>query len=258
MSKSPLKEYIKRVSALDNAVRNCIAVSQKCASIKSPTGAHFYASVLFTILCTRAISLAILSPHSPWSKKIIDHWDYASMASITRSILEIRLAFFYLCIENCTKEEWDCRWNIFNLHDCTARIRLFEEMQSDRSEINGFNQQANKLRERLTSNNYFMSLSEVERKKYLHGNNAFMQPLERIAERANVDVHTFRWLYKFFSSHVHGYPLSFYRMDEQDRGRGVESEVEIGYSSLCLSFAITLLVAARDEMEGLFKNIKNA
>ena len=77
-------------------------------------------------------------------------------------------------------------------------------------------------------------MPEGDRKKFLHGKSAFMQPLERIAERAKVDVHSFRWLYKFFSSHVHGYPLSFYRMGE-DKIVVEELKVtleKVGYSSL--------------------------
>ena len=72
------------------------------------------------------------------AKKIVDHWDYASVAVMTRSILEVRLAFHYLCIEKCSGREWGCRWNIFNLHDCLARKRLFEEMEADPQEIVAF------------------------------------------------------------------------------------------------------------------------
>ncbi len=258
MASKPSKEYRERIAALDNVVRHCIAVSQECAGIKSPTGAHFYASVLFTSLCTRGVSLAILAPYSPWSKKKLEHWDCASIAGMTRSLLEIRLAFFYLCTEECPREEWECRWNIFNLHDCTSRIRLFEEMSSGSPDIPGFNAQADELRERLNKNSHFGSLPGKDRKKFLHGGHAYLHSLEDIAARAGVDVHTFRWLYKLLFSHVHGLPLSFYRMGEQERGRGVHSEVEEGYTQLCLSFAISLLVAARDEMKQLFRGVKDA
>lgn len=140
---------------------------------------------------------------------------------MARSILEIRLAFFYLCAEQCPREEWECRWNIFNLHDCTARIRLFEELPSASPDITGFNAQADELRARLTSNPFFALLPEKYRKKYLHGGHAYLHSLEDIAARAGIDVHTFRWLYKLLSSHVHGLPLAFYRMGEQERGRGM-------------------------------------
>lgn len=257
MRLKPSKEYRERISALDNVVRHCITVSQEYAGIRSPTGAHFYASVLFTSLCTRGVSLAILAPYSPWSKKKLEHWDYASIAGMTRSILEIRLAFFYLCTEECPREEWECRWNIFNLHDCTARIRIFEEMPSGSPDILDFNAQADELRDRLNKNAIFASLPEKARKKFLHGGHAYLHSLEDIATRAGVGVHTFRWLYKLLSSQVHGLPLSFYRMGEQERGRGVHSDVEEGYTQLCLSFAISLLVAARDEMEHLFIGVKD-
>jgi hypothetical protein len=177
---------------------------------------------------------------------------------MTRSILEIRLAFFYLCAEECPREEWECRWNIFNLHDCTARIRLFEEMPNGSPDVTGFNAQADELRDRLNKNIFFTSLPEKDKKKLLNGGHAYLHSLEDIAARAGVDVLTFRWLYKLLSSHVHGLPLSFYRMGEQERGRGIHSEVEEGYTQLCLSFAISLLVAARDEMERLFTGSQNA
>ena len=194
----------------------------------------------------------MLTPYSPWSKKKFEHWDFASIAGMTRSILEVRLAFFYLCAEECSHEEWECRWNIFNLHDCTTRIRLFEELQNESPDITGFNAQANALRTRLTTNSFFASLPAKGKKKFLHGGHAYLHSLEDIAARTGVEVHTFRCLYKLLSSQVHGLPFAFYRMGEQERGRGIYSEVEENYTKLCLSFAISLLVAARDEMEQLF------
>lgn len=252
MSVTLTDHYLKRVDALDNALRSCIATSQRLAGIRSATGRHFYASVLFTTLCTRAVSLATLAPHSPWAERKIEHWDFASIAGLTRSILEVRLAFFYLCGEKCSPEEWDCRWNIFNLHDCVSRMCLFESMSPESGDIEGFSVQAEELRGRLTGNSYFMALPEKQRNKLLKGANAYLYPLEDLAQRTGVEIQTFRWLYRLLSSQLHGLPLSFYRMGEQEQGRGVHSEVEEGYTSLCLSLCVSFLVAARDEMERLF------
>jgi hypothetical protein len=249
--------YRERVEALNNIVRHCIAVSRACAGISAPTPAHYYASVLFTSLCTRGVSLAILAPHSPWAKKEIDQWDFASAAGIVRSILEVRLAFFYLCVESVSAEEWACRWNLFNLHDCTSRIRLFKEIPSGEQSITGFLKQAKELRQRLAANAFFLTLPPKQQKRLLSGRRAYLLPLENIAERARVDLHWFRLLYRLFSAQVHALPLSFYRMGEQNRGRGVHSEAEEGYMSLCLSFAVTLLVGTRDEMKTLFPQAKD-
>ncbi len=252
-----LSHYRERVEALDNAVRHCIAVSHACAGIPAPTGAHYYASLLFTSLCTRGVSLAVLVPHSPWAKKEIEHWDFASAAGIVRAILEVRLAFFYLCVEPVSAEEWDCRWNLFNLHDCTSRIHLFQDIPGGEQDIAGFLKLAEELRQRLAANAFFLALPPKQQKHLLSGRYAYLSPLEDIAKRAGVGPHSFRWLYRLFSAQVHGLPLSFYRMGEQNRSRGVHSEAEEGYTSLCVSFAVTLLVRARDEMKTLFPQAKD-
>lgn len=118
--------------------------------------------------------------------------------------------------------------------------------------LNGFNEQATELKARLLDNSFFSALPQKQRNKLINGGNAYLSPLEEIAVRAGVELQTFRWLYKLFSSQVHGLPLSFYRMGEQNRGRGIHSESEEGYTSLCISFAVSLLVHAQDEMKILF------
>jgi hypothetical protein len=112
MTEKPSNHYVERLDALDNALYSCIELSQRLAGIRSPTGRHFFASVLFTSLCTRGVSLAIVAPHSRWARRRIEHWDYSSIAGMARSILEVRIAFFYLCVDECEKDEWDCRWNL--------------------------------------------------------------------------------------------------------------------------------------------------
>ena len=254
----PSDAYLQRVDILDNVVRECMYVSRGYAGIRSPTSRHFYASVLFTALITRGVSLAVLMPHTPWAEKRIEHWDYATATGITRTMLELRVAFFYLCTESCSEEEWQCRWNLFNLHDCVSRIRLFEARE-DTSQIEALALQANELRDRLKSNVYFQSLATGHQRKLLHGQTAYLFSLEDIAERAGVEKSSFRWLYILFSSHVHGLPMSFYRIGEgaEERGRGLPSPVEENYTSLCLSLASTFLVRTRDEVHELFLDYKD-
>jgi hypothetical protein len=248
----PSKEYLNEVTAFESSLNECLTLSQRCAGIRSPTGAHFYASVLFTTLCTRSFSFGMLLPGTSLAKKKIDHWDYASLAVVARSILEVRISFFYLCVEDSSSEEWECRWNIFNLHDCVARIHLFTELDPSSPDLKGFEAQAEELRNRLATNAFFAALPPSQKRHFLRGRDAYLVPLEVIAAAAGVEINEFRWIYKFLSSHVHGLPLSFYRMGEVDRGRGVHSEVEEGYSLLCVSFVLGLLNAARDEMHKLF------
>ena len=232
--------------------RECIWVSKRYAGILAPEGRHFYASVLFVSMITRSISLLNLAPYSPWAVKKIEHWDYSSMTGVARTMLELRAAFYYLCIDPCETDEWYCRWNLFNLHDCVSRIRLFDA-QGDPDQVAGLVVQAEELRDRLRGNQFFNSLDPKRHEKLLHGQTAYLLPLETVLERPGLPTETFRWLYVLFSTRGHALPMSFYRIggDNQARGRGLPSPAEESYSTLCLSLAIGLLVATRDEVHRL-------
>ncbi|WP_271025219.1 DUF5677 domain-containing protein [Rhizobium sp. RCAM05973] len=251
------EDYLSALNMLDNVVRECMYASKNYAGIPSPAGKHFYASVLFTAMITRRVSLLNLAPHTPWAKKIIEHWDYASLAGLARTMIELRVAFFYLCVEPCSDDEWQCRWNLFNLHDCVSRRRMFEALEDEEQTV-AFEKQADELRDRLKNNAHFNSLDPKKHKKLLHGQTAYLFPLEEIAEKAGLEVKMFRWLYILLSSHVHGLPMSFYRMGNgnSERGRGLPSPVEERYSSLFLSLAANMLVATRDEVHELFADVE--
>lgn len=255
---TPSKEYLETLDMLDNAVRECMYISKGYAGIRSPSPRHYYASILFTALITRGVSLAQLAPFTPWADKRIEHWDYASVTGITRTILELRITFYYLCSEKCSDDEWDCRLTLFNLHDCVSRFRLFEALGDD-GQVQAFSAQAEELKNKLNSNTYFQSLAQKVQRKLLKGQNAYLSPLEDIADLIGLDKKTFRWLYILFSSHVHAYPMSFFRIGQgaMERGRGLPSPVEEGYTSLCLSLVSSFLIEARDEMHELFTDFKD-
>lgn len=254
----PSADYLKHVEILDNVVREAICVSRGFSGIASPTSKHFYASVLYTAMITRSVSLAQLVPFSPWAEKEIEHWDYSSATGIARTILELRLAFYYLCVDTCTDDEWNCRWNLFNLHDCTSRIRLFQAMSAGSEQVSGLTQSAEELKERLRANPFFCRLADGQQRKLLNGQTAYLMSLEEIAERSGLDKESFRWMYVLFSSHVHALPMSFYRMggEHGDRGRGLPSPTEEGYTGLCLSLVVSLLVSVREEINQLFGDFK--
>ena len=246
-------DYSESLNVLDNVVRDCMGVSRRYAGIQSATTKQFYASVLFTSLISRGISLAMLAPHSPWASKLIEHWDYASAAVITRTLIELRAAFHYLCVDACSEEEWQCRWILLCLHDCISRKRLLDSHPGTSGDAPLFDLQADELRDRLRSNTHFVTLKH--QKKLLNGQTAYLFPIEDMVEKAGLEKNSYRLLNVLFSSHVHGLPMSYFRMGEQERGRGLPSPVEEGYTSICLSCAASLLASTRDDIEHIFKDI---
>ena len=206
---------------------------------------HF-ASALFTSIVTRAVSLTFLLPYSEWSQRAFEHGDYASAANIARTIMETRLNFFYLCVDECSENEWDCRWNLFNLHDAVARAALMGVIEDHAQEV-AIVVQADELRVRLRQNLFFNTILPQRRKELLKGKTAHLCSLETLALRAGIELKIFKLMWRFMSAHVHALPLSFYRMTNAERGTGVQTIVEEQYTKMTISFALLLLVGAREE-----------
>lgn len=257
IGEEPSADYQRALLVLDNVVRECITVSRTYAGLRPTSPKQFYASVLFTAMLSRSVSLLMLAPSSPWADKMIEHWDYASTAVIVRTMMELRAAFHYLCVEKCTDEEWNCRWNLLNLHDCNSRIRLLEAREpSDSEDMTGLQTQAEELRNLLSANAHFQTLRHQAR--LLNGQAAYLYPIEEMMEKAGLERARYRFLNILFSSHVHGLPMSYYRMGVQERGRGLPSPIEEGYTTICLSLASALLTASRDEVHELFRGLPPA
>jgi hypothetical protein len=254
------EEYLSSLKTFSRALTDCITLSGQCAGIPAPTSRHTYGAILFTALCTRAMSLGMMAPRNGWTIRQIDHWDYVGMFGLTRGILEIRLAFYYICSEECPPAEWGLRWNIFNLHDCCSRMKLFRDLNQNTAEIAGFEQQAEEIRKRILANRFFkenkLNLSAKQQRELLSGNNCYLYPLEDIAAKAGISVNSFKIMWQLFSNTIHGYPMAFYRMMDGERGRGVHSAVEDRYSAMALKNAGELLNATLNEMDSLFNKYK--
>jgi hypothetical protein len=108
----------------------------------------------------------------------------------------------------------------------------------------------------LKTNSYFQRLTPKQQRHYLKGNNALFMSKDQIVQSYGDDVNEFRCLYHFLSNQVHSLPMSFYRMSEEERGRGVESEVEVDYTSLCLDTARQYLDQACKNYGIIFQSIE--
>ncbi|WP_442961724.1 DUF5677 domain-containing protein [Pseudoalteromonas sp. B62] len=64
----------------------------------------------------------------------VAHWDYSSVASLIRDLIECYLTFYYLCSDKCSSEEWNARWQLMNLHDHLSRVKMFNALGMDYEE----------------------------------------------------------------------------------------------------------------------------
>lgn len=96
-------------------------------------------------------------------------------------------------------------------------------------------------------------IARKQRRHFLKGNSAFFKSKDQIIKLSSRDVSAFRAVYRFLSSNLHSVPMGFYRMADGDRGRGVESRVEIKYTRMCLELAIDYLDTANVEYRNLYE-----
>lgn len=255
LTEAPPK-YLERLEQYSDIVANCLNISRKYGGYTSSTSQQAWASILFTALCTRSVSLAFLAPYSLWAKRDFEHWDYASVANIARSIMETRLNYFYLCIEKCSREEWECRWYMFNLHDCRSRMELLKDFPDIHENIAGMHLQMTEQINHLKNNSFFNQLPLALKNQVLKGTKAHLFSLEEIAKRTGIELEEFRFYWKLMSSHVHSLPMSYYRMANSERGCGVQTEIEENYTTMLLSFCMVLLTSSRDEYIELMDGIE--
>jgi hypothetical protein len=249
---TPYETYLKKY---DDLVSAATAASQGAAGRISESARHYRGSVIFTKLGVAAVSLLLLLPRNSRVIGQFEHWDFGAVASLVRNLIECYFTFFSLSIDQVSDEEYNCRWNLFNLHDCLSRKRMFESLGLEEESI-GFDEQSKELKERLLRNSYFRSLDEKKRKELLQGKNAFLLTQDEILGQLGEDISHFRGMYCFLSVHVYALPMSFYRMGEQDRGRGLENQVERDYICLALEFAGHFLRRAIQDLVSLFPSAK--
>ena len=247
-----MDNYLESYNKYEKTLLECIKLSQACAGIKSPTSSHFYASLLFTKICNCAESIGCLAP-KPNLRGKNAHWDYSSVSSLTRDLIECYLTFYYFCIDECSNEEWDARWHLMNLHDHMSRVKMFDTLGVEYED----NEEAKEVRkeviENLKTNKWFCKLPEKQQTHFLKGKHAFFKSQDEIVVASGSDVSYFRFQYIFTSNHTHSFPMSFYRMADGSRGCGVESRTEIEYTARCLDWVSEYLMKAKEGFASKFE-----
>ncbi|MCG7945326.1 MAG: DUF5677 domain-containing protein [Candidatus Thiodiazotropha taylori] len=248
-----MSDYKEIYNDFQVILEDCKRLSIENAGVSSPTSAHYYASLIFTKLCTSGVTTLSICP-SPSKVGKNAHWDCASVASLTRGIIETYLVFFYLCVEESDPKEWEARRRLLNLHDHMSRLKMFRVMEGADNQVAQFERYTDEVKSDLEKTDYFKSLTSKQKMHYLKGNNAFFKSQDELIESSGGNVDDFRFMYRFLSNHTHSYPMGFYRMAESGRGTGVESEVEIEYTGMCLSWAGLYLTKAKSGFFDLWAN----
>jgi hypothetical protein len=253
----PSASYKGELDRLHSALLRCMKLSRDQVGKVPANFRQKQAPTLLLAILDKAITISKIAPYFIPSQHHFGHWDYSSMFAIARTILELRATFHYICIDPCSDDEWTCRWSLLELHDCEARRRFFEASEGSPENLDLFEKMADRLREQLRGNEFFRTLKNQG--KLLKGQTAHIHAIEEIFERSGEKKNHFRVFHILFSNHLHGLPMSYFRLDELDdrRESGFPSEKEEIYTGLCLSFVTEQLNNTANELEVLFSKDNN-
>jgi hypothetical protein len=244
----PAYEYARK--AFEDYVQLATAVSGSIHHQPIDTRS-FWASVLFAKLCVTSVSIVQLLPGNQRFSSDFNNWDASSVSTLSRNLIENYHAFFYLCIEKIPDAEWECRRQLFNLHDCLIRKKIFTDFGIE-EDLPKFVKQADELRDILKQNSFFLNLPDGEQKKLLKGEQAFYLNREAIEQRMGTGRSDLKAVYRLLSIQAHTLPMSFYRTIEQRRGTGVETDTELHYISMAIEYIIPYLQLVTRQIIALY------
>lgn len=249
-------EYKAALEKFDAALCEAISVSQASAGRLSPTNVG-YASYVFTQMCGAATSLIRATPLTRWVRSDFEDWRFGAIAGHARSLLDGFLLFNYLMQPIQSEAELGARINVMHLNDCTRRIELLRNL-GVAEDIEGLEKQRTELQDRLLGNEYFNSLSPVVQKNCMNGRFLTIDTRDEMLNKVGFEKGQFDALYNLWSQHVHILPLSFYRIEPNGRGTGLENNVDRAYMFQALEVSSEVLAQATDLLVQQFPDVASA
>ncbi|MCJ1958466.1 hypothetical protein MUB10_26535, partial [Klebsiella variicola] len=108
----------------DKAVCEANAVSQG-VGVRMAEAYKGWSTYIFSRICIHASIMISNVPKSRWAKRDYDFWDFSSIATHVRAIIEAELLFMYLAENPDSTDEWSAKLNVMHMNDCVKRIELF-------------------------------------------------------------------------------------------------------------------------------------
>ncbi|MEH6660820.1 MAG: DUF5677 domain-containing protein [Parasphingorhabdus sp.] len=230
-------EYLRYRREFRNLCKRAERVSRGSGGIFVDGNRLAYGSVLFMRITVMAKSILQLLPNC----KPREHWDFSSVASLTRNLAEAYLWYFWLCEDDVDSNIRQGRFILFYCHDYGSRDRMFPDLRPPLDE----DVVMDDLIARFDANPFLATFDAKRRREALKGHKTpFVQ--DEVLDSMGVDRENFRSIYRFYSQHTHTGPVAFIRilMEDHDRGSGVETAHEKRYMITAAQFAISVLESA--------------
>lgn len=249
---STREEYLAALEAMDSAVCEALAVGQAQA-VRLATPCIGYATYVYARLCSHGVAAMRAVPLSRWVQSNHEDWSFNILACHARAILEGYLYYTYLVSPSDEDvEEGRARITLLQLNDCYSRLKIFAG-NSDQEPH--FQRQTEELRDRLRGIAYFQALPQAIQNTCLVGKKAWFMDRAQLVELAGMDKSSFDVLWDLWSQHSHIHPMSFYRMEANGRGSGLECDPDRAYLRTALQICAGLLDSATNQLVEVFPDV---
>lgn len=245
--------YKAALNRFDAALCEAIAVSQASAGRFQAANVG-YASYVFTQMCGAATSMIRAAPLTRWVRSDFEDWRFGAVAGHARSLFDGYLLFNYLMGPTSSEAELKARINVMHLNDCTRRMELHKNLGIT-DDLEDFERQRAELQGRLSGNEHFKSLPAAVQKNCMNGRFLTIDTRDEMLAKVEFEKGQFDALYDLWSQHIHILPLSFYRIEPNGRGTGLENDTDRTYIAQALEICATVLTNATDMMEEQFPDV---
>jgi hypothetical protein len=251
-SKEVAKNYKSARKELDRKVETALAISLGISGRASKHSREYWSSVIFTKLLITSLSILKLMP-SPDDSRSELHWDFSSIAALSRGIMEGYLQFYHLCVDDVSDEDdWQMRQQLMQIKDAQSRKQMMQD-SDENFDVAEYDARIFELSTMLNGNKHFSKMDEKLKPDLLRGRRQlFIQ--DDVLDKLGQDKRTFRTYYRFLSSHVHTLPMSFYRMPDHGRGHGEENDHDKLYMTSAALCVADYLGRASNDMKKIHKD----
>jgi hypothetical protein len=245
------RDYQERLTQLENFLDFAIDVSEATMGKKDISWKLARTHQLYNRLTVTTLSFIRLLPRNRYFTVEWEFWDFFSIASLARNLIENYHLLFYIGVDPVSPEETELRLSVFQYHLNSERHKLYKESGTPEDSLTDFSINLPLARTELENNPVFKTLDKSRQGLILKGNEFMCVAWKDLLKKMPFATDETIPMFRFLSAQTHSAPLSFYTQSDE-RGRGLENESEVKYTILCIDLVTKYLTAAILDIVNLF------
>lgn len=132
-----------------------------------------------------------------------EQFDFPSIASICRNIIELTNLCWYYCIDDTSELEEEFRFLLYDLHDSASLIAIFKNLGFELDDSEKLEQEKINLRNMVVSHSMFQTLHAGVQTQIKKGKKSTLLNQNQMAECRRINITEFQGIYKLLSTHIH-------------------------------------------------------